>query len=82
MYGKSATGYTWGIQSLHDTHAVNICMMYNLAQKWDGIMRTGMNLEYNYKLSSTRGLCKEVILYRSDLCYVVVIEYALIVFGN
>jgi len=31
-------------------------------------VRTGTDLKHNYKLSSTCGLCKEVILYRSDLC--------------
>jgi len=43
-------------------------------------MRTGMNLGCNYKFS-VRGLCKEVILYRSGLCNKVVIKYALIIFG-
>jgi len=45
-------------------------------------MRVGINLGRNYKLSSTRGLCKEVILYRSGLCNKVVIKYALVIFGT
>jgi len=42
-------------------------------------MRTGTNLGHNY---STCGLCKEVFLYRSDLCNKVVIKYALVIFGT
>jgi len=41
-------------------------------------MRPGINLGCNYKLNSTHGLCKEVILYRSGFCNKVVIKYALV----
>jgi len=37
-------------------------------------MRIGINLGHIYELSSTHGLCKEVILYRSGLCNKVVIK--------